>query len=507
MASLFPVVAVEVELSGAGGGWTDLYAANDVAKEDITIAHGIKGSSPLDRVASTGTCDFALRNSTLNSGATLGYYSPRHASVRSGWGLGIGCRIRITDPDTTTVHTRFIGRIRGIDPVPGLYGPRTVAVTAVDWIDAAARWKLTPDVGEQVNVSWDQCLTAILAAMSSQPTATSFDGGTESYPYALDSSINGKQPALAEFKKIADSEAGLIYVKADGTLRAESRHGRMTSTASVWTLADTDYRDIELPSSSEDVINTVRVTTHPKIVDEEPTTHVYEQANDIVLADNETKILMGSYRDPVTGDAIGATEIQPLVAITDWLAVNSAGSDVTANVTIAVAAGASGVRFTVTNSSGAVATLTYLRLRAKAIYDRSTVQHDATDATSVTTYGENPVEFDMPYQANQAVGQGAADYYLARFKDPLSQARSVTVLGKTTALLTQILTRDISDRITLSETVSGVSGDYYINAIELTVLASGYLAATYTLTTADDIATYFEWDVSEWDGPDVWAPF
>ena len=128
-----------MELSGAGGGWTDLSAAGDVFKEGLTISHGIQGSSPLDLVASTGSCTFAMRNSTGNSGTTLGYYSPRHASVRSGWNLGIGCRIRITDPDTSTVHTRFIGRIHAIDPMPGQYRERRVDVIAVDWLDAAAR--------------------------------------------------------------------------------------------------------------------------------------------------------------------------------------------------------------------------------------------------------------------------------------------------------------------------------------------------------------------------------
>lgn len=507
MASLTPTIAIEVELSGVGGGWTNLAA--DTAS-GLWITHGIRGSTPSDRVASTGTCVFALRNGTFSSGGVLGYYSPHHASVRAGWAVGIGCRVRITDPATSTVYTRFIGRIDRIDPVPGRYRERVVHVQAVDWMDEAARWSLTPDIGEQVNRTWDSVLTAILAEMPSQPTATDFDEGAESWPYALDTSPNAKQKALSEFQKLANSEAGLIYQTADGTLRAEGRHARMTSASSVWTLAETDVQDLELPSSRDDIINTVRVTVHPRTVDSAPSTVVYQQANVIPIAAGATQFLMGNYSDPMSGDAIGATEIQPLIAGEDYAAnLNGDGTstDVTSDFTITVTAGPSGARFEVLNGHAAAAYLTLLRLRGKGIYDHQPLACEATDATSIAAYGELVADFDMPYQASQGVGQGAADHYLNQFKDPLQQARRIRVVGRTTALLTQMLTRDISDKLTLSETVTGVNGDYYINGIECVRLPGGQLQATYTIAPDLDIATYFILDSSALDGADILAPF
>ena len=187
MATIEPTVAVEVELAGAGAGWTAI--SSDVLRADgIDITHGIAGSGPGDLVAGTGIASFTLRNDAGNSGGLLGYYSLFHANTRAGWGLGIGCRIRLTDVNTATTYTRFVGRLDAIDVIPGTYGPRRVLVTAVDWMDEAARWTLTPAIGEQVGKSGDQILTAILAQMPTQPTATSFDVGAEAYPYALDTS-------------------------------------------------------------------------------------------------------------------------------------------------------------------------------------------------------------------------------------------------------------------------------------------------------------------------------
>jgi len=512
MAGLFPTIAVEVELSGVGGGWTDLRAAGDVFKDaGIVIRHGIQGSAPTDRVAATGTASVALRNSTLNSGGVVGYYSPHHASVRSGWGLGIGFRIRMQDPDTTTWHTRFIGKLDAIDPVPGIYRERVVHLTAVDWMDEAARWKLTPEVGEQANQDWSAVLTAILAEMPVQPTASSFDSGTENYTFALDTS-SFNTPALSEFVKLANSEFGLIYVTAAGTLTAEGRHVRMVDTAADWTLTDASYQDLELPSTRDDIINTVRVTTHPKIVDGVANQRVYAQANVITFAAAQSRDLIGPYRDETTGEPIGATDIQPLVAGVDYTANASAdgsGTDVSSDFVVVVSAGASGVRFTVTNNNASTAHLTSLELTGKRVLEHGTATQEATYATCISSHGEHVVTFDMPYQEDEDVGQGAADYILAKYKDPLAQARSIRVLGKTTALLTQILTRDISDRITLSETVTGVSDDFYINGVELMLTTDGYLQADYILTPAQDpfAGNYFEIDTSALDGADVLAPF
>ena len=498
-----PTPAIEVELGGVGAGWTDI--TSDVLRSpDVIIRHGIQGSGPGDHVASTGTARFSLDNSTQNSAATLGYYSLYHASKRSGWALGIGCRIRLQDPNTGTIYTRFVGRIDAIDPEPGTKGPRTVAVTATDWMDEAARWNLTPDIGEQIGQRADEILTDIVAQMPRQPTSTSFDVGTEAYSYALDTSQVAGQPALSEFAKLAASEFGFIYQKGDGTLRFEGRHSRLLDTSSDWTITESNLQSLELPSTRSEVINTVRVTVHPKIVDSDPTTLIYDQANVIAIASGTTQLLIGPFRDPVTGDPIGATDVQTQIAGTDYIANTNdggTGTDITADLDVVVTIGQSGARFEITNNNAATAYLTRNVLYGKGIYDRGTMQFQARDSLSVAAIGEQVVNFDMPYQDDDDVGQGAATYILSKYSSAIAQARRITVVATSSTLLAQILAREISDRLTISETLTGLNSSYFINGIELRLLKSGHIQGTYTLAPAADpfSGLYWQMDVSQLD--------
>lgn len=514
MAGLVPTYIVEVELAGVGLGWTNLGATgnDDVLVVGMTMKRGIDGSGPADLMASTGHATFVLNNSTANSGGKLGYYSLYHANKRSGWDLGIRCRIRLIDPADASSHQQFIGRIDAINPIPGVKRERQVQVTAVDWLDDAATWNLTPDVTPQVNATEDEVLTAILAQMPTSPIATSFDAGSERYAYALDSSESTAQPALSEFAKLAASEVGPIYLKADGTLRAENRHTRMTATTVSWTIPDTSIQALEMPSTRTDILNTVRVTYHPKMVDAAPTSVIYQQANPIFVVAGATKDLLGPYRDQDTGDQIGGTDVQTLVSGTDYTANTSSdsiGTDLTASFSIAVTAGSSGARFTVTNGSATDGYLTTLQLLGKRVLDRNSVTVDASDATSITSYGAHVATLDMAYQDNAEIAQGAADYLLAKYKNTLALAQRITVVGKTTALLTQLLTREISDRIAISETVTGLSAEFFINAIEFTVLPGKQLQATYTLWPAQEPngGAYFIIGTSALGGAAVLAPF
>lgn len=493
---LRPQVIVEAELAGPGL-WSNLGqgGSNDVVTaEGLVIRRGIQGGGPDDNVAGTGTLSFTLNNSAANSARLLGYYSLYHANKRAGWALDIGCRVRLVDPATATSRTRFVGKIDSIYPAAGQRGIRYVRVSAVDWMDDAARWNISADVGEQVGQRWDQILAAILARMPTNPTATSLEAGVEAYPYALDSSAFAAQPALAEFKKLADSERGLVYIRGDGTFAGEGRHTRLLNATSVWTIRDADMLGLTVPSSRDEVIDTIQVTIHPKIVDPLPTAIIYNQANVITIQPAASQLLLGSFRDEITGDPMGATDIQTLTPGVDWVANSAAdgsGTDVTASFTVTVQKGPSGANFTVTNNTAAVGYLTALRLRGKGVKDKASLVLQSPSGS----VGKHVVALDMPYQDNANVGQGAADYYLGRYNTAYAQARTASVPGKSAALLTQLLQREVSDRVTVQETVTGLNNDFFINGLEERILPSGHMQAMYTLSPAQDPLSGLYWVV------------
>lgn len=419
-SSIYPGVAVDVELAGVGGGWTNI--ASDVFRNPgIDISRGIPGGGPRDLVAGVGTCRFAVNNSAYNSAGTAGYYSPHHASRLQGWRLNIRVRVRLTDPATNLTYTVFIGKIASMVPMPGVLGLRRVEVTAVDWLDEAARWNITAAIEPQVNKRADELIPTIVAEMPDQPIAEDYDVTADVYAYSVDVSRIGESPALAEFARIAASGFDLIYLEADGTLRLESRHTRLLNTTVDWTLDDDDLAydgGLEIEANRDDILNTVRATAHTKLVDDSPDHVVYEQTNEIALEPGVAKILIGPYRDQDTGDSIGAVDVQDPIAGVDYIA-NSAqdgsGADHTADLTIVLSKGASGARFEITNGHSAMVYLILSRLFGKRVRDWATDMRELSDATSISNWGEHAVALDMPYQGNGDVAEGACAYVLGRW--------------------------------------------------------------------------------------------
>jgi len=483
-----PTLIIESELSGADAGWTDM--TRDVRQAfGVRLRKGMQDGSPQALVSPSGTASFVLNNSTTNSAHLLGYYSPYHANCRTGWRKGIRCRIRFQNPNTGAYTTQFVGYVDAIDPVPGLRGPRYVRVTLTDWFDELARFVIPPSIGTQIEQTWDQILTAIIAEMSIQPTATSFDVGSEVFPYALDTVAGSKQYGLAEAVKLAQSEYGFFYEKGDGTVRAEGRHSRLLNTTVVWSIADNDLQALSLPSARSEIINKALVTIHPRIVDPLPTTVVYDQEGTPELAQAQTLVIRGSYRDPVTGDPIGAIEIQDQVSGVDYNANENAdgtGIDYHSNMIITVDAGPNNADFSVFNGNAATVFLTVNRLLGRGLYDRAPQTLQVSDSVSIAQNGEHSIEFDMPYQASAFVGQGLADYINIRYSSGFAQVRAIRVVAKNATLLAHVLAREISDLVTITETVTGAASNFFVNGYEKVLTSAGVLIADYILAPAYD---------------------
>lgn len=102
------VVVIAVQLAGSST-WTNL-VTDTVAIEQLRIDRGIPGNRPDDCLAKSGTCSFTLRNDAGNSGTTQGWYSPIHASVRTGWTYDIALRVYSSYESSVSVSTiTYIG--------------------------------------------------------------------------------------------------------------------------------------------------------------------------------------------------------------------------------------------------------------------------------------------------------------------------------------------------------------------------------------------------------------
>ena len=83
-----------------GSAWTSILTDVRTAPPSV-LSRGLSGCELADRVADVGTLDFALDNSAGNSGGKLGYYSPDHANLRAGFGIGMKTRLKVVYGDKT----------------------------------------------------------------------------------------------------------------------------------------------------------------------------------------------------------------------------------------------------------------------------------------------------------------------------------------------------------------------------------------------------------------------
>lgn len=483
MALVFPSsVAVQVELSGAGGGWTVL---NDVVwTPGIEVDYGIHGTNPSDKVASTGVMRFQLRNGPSNSSGTQGYYSPDHGSALSGWTVGIGVRLAIGYSGTT--YYKFRGTIEAIEPSAGQYRLTRVLVTCVDWMDDASKM-LISGVKVQPDRRTDQLLTSLITGagydgndwnpVPFQPAATSYSTGEETLSYAFDNTEDENTTVMSELQKIANAEWGYIYVKGDttqgGTLVFESRLERGETTSSALTLDDNDMGELTVRYSRDDVINQAKVTVHPRRIDTDLVV-LFGLQTAPEIKKLETFDITANYRDPdQKAVRVGGTNMATPVASTDYTfnsASDGSGTDLTANLDVTVEFGSNAATVQIING-GVIGYLTKFELRGWGMYAYEPVVCVAADSTSQDTYGQKTIRLDVAYQESFGFGQSVAGYIVGQNKDPFARADGVKFTANySSTLMTHALAREPGDRVSVTETLTGLSSvAHFINAVHLQI--------------------------------------
>lgn len=461
--------------------------------------YGIQGSGPEDRVASTGTMEFDLDNSEYNSAAKLGYYSPNHANVRSGFDLGIKVRFAITYGGTT--YYKFRGTLDEITPITGIKRTRRTQCTAVDWMDQAATTNVR-GVATQVNKRDDQLITTLLAVVTAQPAATSISTGIDTFSYGLDNTQSETTAILSEFQKIAKSAFSYIYIKGDTTQGEtfvyEPRNVRAAKTTALTTLNNTMHGMV-ITRRRADIYNRVQVTWHPRVIGATSVIFTLASTNQAIALDPlGTMTLLCPYTDPTLRDVrIGATNVIAPVATTDYMmnsASDGSGTNLTTSLSVTATIGGDAAMLVLTNNSttttGYLVDLTgvpKLQIRGDPVRDQQEAIADHRDSTSATSYGERVLAFDCSYQSVPGNADALSAYLLSVYKSPVSFVTSVSfVANDSDALMTAALVREPGDRIALVETVSGISTTtaYYINHVELSIEQSRIVHCTWTLAPA-----------------------
>ena len=503
MAGVAATSAVEVELSGAGAGWTALTADVRIGVQPVEVSYGIRSSSPFDRVASTGTMQWALNNSASNSAGQAGRFSPGHTNALAGWDIGIGVRLTITYDSTT--YVKFRGTLIAIEPTAGKH-VQAVMCRAVDWMDEAARTKIR-GIGIQTNQRSDQIIdTIVTSSVTRQPASKSLATGQSTFAIALDNMHDTQTPVLQALSDTVVSELGYLYVKGTGQLVFEDRHQRPKFGAAVGSF-DNTMAELEARRDRADIANRVYVIVHPRTTAGSASVLYELTTTDSVpsVQAGETIQITAPFREAsIKSYRVAGTSVVTPVAGTDWIAntaEDGSGSVITSDVAVTLATtAANAVTFNIVNNGTVIAYLTTLQVRGTQVADISETVMAAADSASQTSYGEIDARVDMKYESQAgSFPFNIAEWLLATLKDPRFVVNRLSILGNRSAgLMVQALAREPGDKITLAESFTGIAETgassaelgFFINGVELTVGPASTIHVSWILAPADQSAVW-----------------
>lgn len=457
---------------------------------------------------------------TLSSPAAL--YSPEVTAA-----LVPGKPLRIQSDDGTTVRTHFTGFISRIEPLPGDQGAKTAVIEA-ESADSALRTtfvRLPPQINRRAGQIIDAVLEAVpllrpalngfwilgmngnselgisTALIGSYPR--SLADGRSTFAYAADTWAEGI-PADAAVGQAAVSERGRFFADRGGQLVFYDRHHTLTAITPLAAFAD-DMAGLDYVYGAE-VSNRVGVTVTPRSIGAANTVLWSLEAPQVIQPGEEgVRQIIARYRD-AEGRPQGALTVLPLLAGVDYHAntrPDGLGFDFTASLFVQMTAAAAAA-ITIRNTTAIpLYLLAGAQVRGTPLVQGDPITLEQIDWTSVTFYGSRALTFEPPFLTSVEEANDLAGFELARRKDPRGVVRTMKLTGAD--VLPEMLARTLFDRITISETQTAHSADYFIIAEEHTVDLGGTRHRAEWLLESAAASAFWIIGVSELDQSTILA--
>ena len=448
------VYKIEVDWNN-NGSFAD--ADEDISNDVKSISYSRGKDEELGK-ANPGTLEIRVNNSD-------GKYSP----TKSG---GIFTNLlpkRVIKVTTTSpaAYNLFYGYIESITPHPDP-ASQDCYISAIDGLDFMARAEL--DTVLYKDTVTGTLVTNILDAAAWSASLRSIDAGQDTVPYAYWNKVKARF-ALSD---IEDSELSFILINGEGKLAYEDRHHRYSAThqTSQATFDDTMV-DISYDYSARNIYNEVRATVTPWNLESEAQLWKLEETTAPSIDIGQAKTWWGDAS--VDGVPVFVDAWVTPASTTDYTANTQAGGggdDKTGDIAITTTKFAQSIKLVVTNNATVKVFITLLKARGTYYDDLTKVSRKSEDSTSQTNYQKRTLALDGKYLTDADKAQDFCDYGIARFKDPQAEV-VITIVNKDATNLTQILAREISDRITAKNTDLGLDADFFINKMEHEVTEGG----------------------------------
>ena len=211
-----------------------------------------------------------------------------------------------------------------------------------------------------------------------------------------------------------------------------------------------------------------------------------------------TRIFTAQY--PSSGSANTARAVdfwQNLPASTDYLANDAAdgsGTNRTANITVTLTKRAQSMDIALENGHSGTVYITKLQAQGNAVSAKDNFDVFASDSTSQSTFGKRTYPHPGKFVPDAEEAQNWADFHVAAWKEPVPLLKLTLVGNRTTGTLTDVMSREISDLVTVTATndaALGINEGFFVEAVHHQLDAQLNHRATLTLSQASGYAGFF----------------
>ena len=453
-------------------------AEDDITGDTLNVSwfRGRDYASALEGRSIAGTLNATLVN-------TDGKYSPSNTSSPLSGSIVPGRNIKITAgeavpfpqdfPITFSDTTRWQGKIDRILPQPASTGLKTCTLTAFGNLGYLNQFDV--QLASQTNRRTDQAVGDILDNLGWAAGDRSLDTGLTTISRFWLSNKKG----IDALRLVEETEAGFIKETKDGKIGFENRHHRLTESASTTSQAtftdasgatntfssitqadplSTIINHVEATARSYDTASVAVLWTHPETGSSSPT-----------LAPGETKTFEAEFPNP--DSANNAEEVDAWTtpaATTDYLAniaSDGSGTNRTSNIAVTNTKTAERMVMTFTNNSADDVFLTKIQARGTAVATKNPCTVRSIDTASQTEYGERKYVAQTKFIPTTSEAQDWCDYQASIYGSPI-EILTMNIPANETSVK-QALSRDISDRITVTatnDTNLGINTDFFIES-------------------------------------------
>jgi len=500
---------------------------DDVTAYVISAKWQLGFAAPYQDVADDGVLDLILNNADKR-------FSPEN-NTSPLYGKLVPLRpVRIQSNDGTTTRTQWFGWIQSIQPFPGQYGQRQahiVAAGAMSFLKVAET-----KLALQQNKRTDEIIDLLMREVIMPPALTNatlldipghaeldvttwlastafyevFDTGIVTMSIAGDNWVNdggySDKPkdtfdVYRAIKDMTTTERGKFFFDRDGKAVFWNRQHLLKAATSAATLTDT-MTGLEYTYAGPDMLqNDIVVVCHPRVIgatDQEPLWEL--PADSAVRVDpGKPREVYVKYEDPTTRGRIGAQDVH----------INGLTVEI-GSVTVKLDAQANGANLTFTNSGTGPAYVTACQVKGRKIVDSGQMEAREIDQLSIGYYGRRTMRLNLSSLMSLDDAAQIAKFEKQRRATPKGDVQSVTMLSHARnggSLHTDQLARTLGDQITLSETQTQHTANYWIIGEAHEIKGAGMLYQTTWYLERTPTVTYFVVDSSKLDTANAGTTF